>query len=326
MEFSLLIQGPILSIGKTNHNKPGEINTNIVKFYSENYIYKNLSKYGSLFKKIIISTWSTENTTKLNEIISPFKNVKLIELNDKYKSFIQKKFKNENLISNINNKLKMFNGINKSLKYFNDDEIIIRIRTDQIVQLDYIIKEIKKYNATNKFYVPYLTGTGYFQDFYFAANKKVMEKFLGYYCNNYIEIEYSPHYEFIYRIFINMNFQNKLFIVNSSIGRSIVSKILEKRYFRPLPYNVYKEILWRGDKILMHKSRKIFFSDKFDNYYKVIKINKILRRYILMFSYITPTKFLLNFKQNLSYFHLVIIKFMIILKISKVNNYILRKL
>ena len=92
MKFSLLIQGPILSIGKTNINlKVGETNDKFINFESENYIYENIKRYGSLFDKIIISTWSSENIYKLKELIKTFENVKIVQFDDIYKGIYQKK-------------------------------------------------------------------------------------------------------------------------------------------------------------------------------------------------------------------------------------------
>ena len=183
MKFSLLIQGPILSIGKTNINlKVGETNDKFINFESENYIYENIKRYGSLFDKIIISTWSSENIYKLKELIKTFENVKIVQFDDIYKGIYQKKFNNSKLIININNKLKMFNGINNSLTHFDSNEVIIRIRTDQKVDLNKVICELKKIKIPINFFYHTLPYRDYFQDFYFAANKRLMQKILGYYC------------------------------------------------------------------------------------------------------------------------------------------------
>jgi len=327
MKFSLLIQGPILSIGKTSLNlKTNVTNTNVVNFSSEKYVCENIDKYGHLFEKIIISTWANENVIKLKEVMKSYEKVKIIQFDDIYKSIQQKKFKNSNQAININNKLKMFNGINNSLTYFSSNEIIIRIRTDQKLALDIVINEIQKYKNTNKFFLPYLTGTGYFQDFYFAANKDLMKKFLNFYCKNYKEIELSPHYEFFYRIFIGMNFKNKHLLATSSIAQSIISKILERRYFRALPSNVYKNLLWRGNGIYINPKRKLFFSDKLEDYNKIVKINKKIRKNIFIAAYLTPTKQFLNFKKNISIIHLIIVWFFTITRLSKFNHYILSKI
>ena len=327
MKFSLLIQGPILSIGKTNINlKVGETNDKFINFQSENYIYENIKRYGSLFDKIIISTWSSENIYKLKALIKTFENVKIVQFDDIYKGIYQKKFNNSKLAININNKLKMFNGINNSLTHFDSNEVIIRIRTDQKVDLDKIICELKKNKNSNKFYLPYLTGTGYFQDFYFAANKRLMQKFLGYYCKNYKEIELSPHYEFFYRIFIGMNFKNKFLLSASSISRQLISKIIEKRYFKALPYNVYSNILWRGNNIQINPKRKLFFSNDLNGYDTIIKINKKIRNNLLIFALLTPTKYFSNFKDKIGITYSIIFYFLTITKLSKINHYILSKI
>ena len=39
-----------------------------------------------------------------------------------------------------------------------------------------------------------------------------------------------------------MNFKNKFLLSTSSISRQLISKIIEKRYFKALPYNVYSNI------------------------------------------------------------------------------------
>ena len=327
MKFSLLIQGPILSIGKTNKNiKVNETNTNIVNFYTEEYIFENVSKYGYLFEKIIISTWSNEDITRLKELMNPFKNVNIVQFEDVYKGIYQKKFKNSNHEINVNNKLKMFNGINNSLKNFSSNEIIIRIRTDQLLALDLLIDEIKKFGNTYKFFLPYLTGTGYFQDFYFAANKKIMQKFLNFYCENYKEIEMSPHYEFFYRIFICMNFKNKYLLATSSISQKIISKILEKRYFRALPSIVYKKLEWRGNPINVNYNRELFFSDQMNGYYNKIKFNRKIRENILFTAYLTPTKQLFNFKNNIGNIKSIFLMILLVTKITKINHFILKRL
>lgn len=327
MKFSLLIQGPILSIGKTNKDlKTGETNDKVINFDSSTYILENVKNFSHLFKKIVISTWTTENVNQIKNELSKIDKVKLIQLDDSYKAIYQKKFKHKNLASNFNNKLKMFNGINKVIKYFDDDEIIIRIRTDQRIDLNLITNEIINKNKFNKFYVPYVRGDGYFQDFYFAANKKLMRNLFSYYCDDYIEITYSSHFEFFYRVFIGMSFKNKYLIATSSLSQLIVGKILEKKFFEPLPEQAYKSILWRGNSINISNNNLIFFSNLNKKYYKTLNNNLYFKRYLLLISILTPTKQTFDFGKKINPFIIIISKILFLTGLSKVIYYILRKL
>ncbi len=326
MKFSLLIQGPIISIGKTNSNlKQNETNNKVIVFNAVEYIYENIKQYNDLFEKIIISTWSKENIQDLQIKLQNFNKVKIIQLEDSYNAIYQKKFKND-IASNVNNKLKMFNGINKSLHHFDTDEMIVRIRTDQKVNLKLIIDELKKNNKISKFYVPYLTGNGYFQDFYFAANKKVMSKYLNFYCEDYKEIVLSPHYEFFQKIFTGMNFKNKYLLATSSITQKQLGKIIEKRYFRPLPGKVYKNIFWRGNEILNNPRRDIFFTTDQETYKKILNSYKKYSKRLLLLAVISPTRQTLNFKNNIKLVYFIIEKILISTGISKISRVILSRL
>ena len=73
MKFGLIIQGPLLSIGRgvSSYKKKAETSENeIIKHQCDETIISNIENYGNLFEKIIIST--SLDFTYTSEDIIPF--------------------------------------------------------------------------------------------------------------------------------------------------------------------------------------------------------------------------------------------------------------
>ena len=76
MKFGLIIQGPLLSIGRgvSSYKKKAETNENeIISHQCDETIISNIENYGNLFEKIIISTslgtTLFENIAKIKSLI-----------------------------------------------------------------------------------------------------------------------------------------------------------------------------------------------------------------------------------------------------------------
>ena len=180
LKFGLLIQGPFLSIGRGagNYNLlPGKIGE-IIEYDASRSVTRNIEKYSNIFNEIIISTWNDEKISdEFNNFLKNYKNVSL-------KAFEKEKSKTS-LPSKViegftvnNNQLLQYDGCYKGASLFRDVDYVIRIRTDQEIDLEELIKDCKK--NPNKIIVPALyQSNGYYamDDFYFCGPT---DKFLSF--------------------------------------------------------------------------------------------------------------------------------------------------
>ena len=145
MKFGLIIQGPLLSIGRgvSSYKKKAETSENeIIKHQCDETIISNIENYGNVFEKIIISTWKDEKISKkLSEYIKSKNNVEIYQFSKSDVPELPKLkvpsswSKEMSSIMNVNNNLNQYTGCKLGLVKLENVDFVIRVRTDQEINI-----------------------------------------------------------------------------------------------------------------------------------------------------------------------------------------------
>jgi hypothetical protein len=176
-KYSLVIQGPILSVGIAGNTYQKHFadksQEHVVRYNCVENIRKLLQKYAGLFEEVVVSTWENEEITESDIAFCP--NCKLIKSKD-----ITPVYKNEKHPNGQIGLLKQFYSIQQGMKMLanqSPDHYIIKIRTDQFIDLTKMLAVHDcetEADRNSKIYIPYFAANSV-ADFYFAATRKNME-------------------------------------------------------------------------------------------------------------------------------------------------------
>ena len=172
--IALLIQGPLLSIGRSGKTSGADLcnlsNNDVIKFDCRKSINSLIKKYGNLFDQIILSTWSDELLEFENKLVEVYKFNK-----SKIPKVSDRKWIKDPFVSKNNILLQHYGclyGVQKIKKNIN---FVLKVRTDQELNLGYIYQFLKFKNQENIIFVPKILRKGpYFEDFYFAGSKNII--------------------------------------------------------------------------------------------------------------------------------------------------------
>lgn len=269
--YSLLIQGPILSVGRTGKTSFYKEITkdSIINYECENHLVSLINEFHHLFHTIFIITWSDE---KINESkFSGFKNCKIIKLQDLAP---QLKIGNRNLPTDFNNKYKQFYALSKAIDFV-ETENVIKIRTDQYIDLKKLLEEHalaaeKDTSNKDKIFIPFVSNSNFLvSDFYFASTKKTFHSFVNAMIwNNYLEFNSSIHIDLSLK-YAYVNFRHEIpipirtyfvnsFSKNNNRDKVILTNFLSNTVYKLLSEEVYKTVIWRGDPIASIPSDLVF--------------------------------------------------------------------
>ena len=138
----------------------------------------NINRYKSLFEEIVISTWDDEViTSKFKNFCKNEKKVKIYQFKKNKNLLLGKKIIKSNYTRSFNN-LVQYTGCFLGIQKIVSSQYVVRIRTDQIIDIENIISQL--INIKNKIFVPgFYYKNNFFQieDFYFAGKKKLLENF-----------------------------------------------------------------------------------------------------------------------------------------------------
>lgn len=276
-QYNLVIQGPIVSTGltgKTYINK-GKVDYQslIVNYNCIENIQKTLRNYGHLFKQVIIATW--ENAPIEESDIAFCENCKLIKIKDNtriYKSnFYTTPSGQVNLIRQF---LSTKEGI-LALDDAKEDDYIIKMRTDQHINLDMLL-QLHQANSeedrADKIYVSCIDKHR-LSDFYFVAQKDLLTRFcdavfktvnypqlnienqsvhvimgLALYLDEATEVGDIPNVVFLKQHEESIAIKGKK-IPNTALMSDYVQ--WKKKRFSALSIDLYRELLWRGDQLVL---------------------------------------------------------------------------
>lgn len=251
-KIHLLIQGPMVSNGVNGDRELSGHNC-------IHGIIDLIEEYDDSFETIIVSTWDS----LINKsILKKFK----IDINPKVKIIFSSSPKPIKRSGEwrINNKRLQFEGILNGLNYlidqgFNPNDYVIKIRSDQSLNLSALIYFIENDIQADRVYVPHfvkmLKGKlmNFIPDFYFVST---LDKLHDFSISQISDIEFvnSLHQEIVYKYFhyikpseIN---NSSLYIRDWKIYKNQIN-IMKTMYFKiffPLPESVMTSIIWRGKK------------------------------------------------------------------------------
>jgi len=300
-KIALVIQGPLLSIGKGGHNAHISQNklkkSDLVCYDCRENIKKLINDFGSLFDLIVISTW--DNQIKASDQWPA--GVKIVAKPDPggiERPGLYKERNKYRMFTGIKNALDEIDKINKKIDY------VVRIRTDQYLDLWELIKSFfRGLNNTNKncyrnelIFVPLFRPVDFtVADFYFASTLQAMKKF----CNailSYDNFEFFPnvHREIILK-HAYVLYKKKINVPDWAYFPRLPQRGASrktKRIFRFMFENIYfslspetfRSIIFRGspftEKYLSSRlRRKDLQSQKERNVYKKINQFFLLKKY-----------------------------------------------
>jgi len=262
-KLGLIIQGPLTSRGisgkdahiKQRNDLKGE---DLVTFDCRKNIKETVDKYGILFNSIVVSTW--ENEIRRTD---SWRGVKVITSNNY-------EYMGETLDGELpNNKFKQFYGILAGIRYlkkYTDVDFVVRTRTDQLVNISNILDSVERYFKAGEYsneviFIPRLrrSNKGGCGDFYFAADINTFECFCNsFFKYNNFEFHRSVHNDIFFK-YAYVKYKKKLNIpehgyfprlykYNTRLCKHSLKlcKFMLQNVFKPLSYNCYKSIVWRG--------------------------------------------------------------------------------
>lgn len=170
--INLIIQGPIISPGTNGQGKK-------VDYNCVNNINQVLGKYKNLFKHIVLVTWKEEDVSTINK----HENLHIIQVEDIGGDFKRPSnifWKTENIKRQF---LSTWAGVNYLSNIVEDTDLVIKLRTDQSLDLNLLIDEMEnvKKNGDDKIIIPFISLKPFFYpcDYFFAGSHKIMQKFLS---------------------------------------------------------------------------------------------------------------------------------------------------
>ena len=262
-KIGLVIQGPMISTGRPGKSayvcdkdiKPGDI----VDYNCHDNIRRIVKNYGELFSSICLATWS-------GALEGEFAGLDVLEFDDTTPEVrIDPKQKPASI--NSKNKYRQFFLCYQGSKHLREKyqpDYIIKMRTDQFINLEqlchYILDAAKKEDNFNQHVlIPFIpTQFTLLPDFYYAGETGMMESFFY----SLISHEYFEFYIDI-KLEISLKFaRNVLFDRVNVPGYGYFPKTyknfpprktaeilfyLYKNVYRPLPQELHKTTVWRGE-------------------------------------------------------------------------------
>ena len=288
-KYQLVIQGPILSVGRSGSSymsyNPAMPNENIVHFDCRETIKHVLTNYASLFEKIVVATWEDEQIEA--EELTTWGNCKLIKLKNLDQTYIDPKHPTGQI-----NLMRQFYGILKGMEELDlsadEDTYVIKIRTDQDVDLNRMIAEHQKSSSDNqkKIAISFFTKNE-ISDFYFLAPAQKLERF----CKDVLSVQEIPQIDIVkstvHKVMIQAPFYQRyskkrdltnffylksfepkfanlgFTLYNCTPAKEITSFVEEE--FTSFSLELLHGTLWRGDLIAPHPNQAICVNKEFTN-------------------------------------------------------------
>ena len=266
MKKGLIIQGPLISIGRTGKTANIAFSKltpkDIVEYDCCDNIIKIFDKYGDLFDHIVVVTWSDQDKELLNRLKSSLPKESLLLIEDSTKTIEAK----GNLIPG-NNKYRLFLSVYEGSKFLSDlgCEYIFKVRSDQFLDIDLLVSDsLKKLinEKRNVILVPWLNIKNSYTvleipDHYFAAKTKDMLDFTREYLTTpeiFDHIHTDIFFKWSLRSLASFSLIRKYIRVTSSFGNNILLNIvinpwISNGFFKPLDNNILSNLYWRGEKL-----------------------------------------------------------------------------
>lgn len=291
MKFGLVIQGPLLSIGRGvgSYKKKSETKEEeILHHECDNTIINNINNYGELFDQIVISTWEEETVSdNLQSFIAENSKTQIFKFHKKGilklpKLNVPSSWSNKtSSIMSVNNNLNQYTGCRLGVEKLNKCDFVIRIRTDQEINLA-ALKIFVQHNDSRITIPGIFFENNLYQiaDFYFGGSyAKIIDFFSA--CSKNI-YDFSPHINPISSLanaFCLDDLEMKAEILHyakDSFQYKIMQNHVVNNHLRPAPAEIYQTISWRGEKAgaeWRKQNNNLYFSENFDSI-KNLKLSK----------------------------------------------------
>lgn len=168
--YSLIIQGPILSTGRTGIThasySPGETAA-IVDYDCKESIRELLDRYGNLFQEVVIATWEGEPIE--SDVVQAWSHCHLLKLTPPTKVY-KSRYHPTGEIALTKQFYSLKAGLG-ALKAVNKKHYVVKVRTDQIPDLNRMLSEHQDaslLDQMNKIFIAYFVSN-MVADFYFVA-------------------------------------------------------------------------------------------------------------------------------------------------------------
>ena len=249
---TLIIQGPLISNGidgKNAHISIKSLNKDQeVSWDCRQNIINIIEEYGHLFDRVIVSIWKSCPTFELQ-----YKNVDVIrnpDLED-----IKKPVFGLDGSRGVNNSHRQFLSVLSATESLNDDDYVIKIRTDQYIDLSEILSYLEKQKKLQEIYFPSSNLYDYISDYFIAGRVFSINSIFKAALKNFYHP--NPHYnlETSTCIYLGMdpgsipNLSNASFDVEWSQRDAVASFFMQKfnRGYGLMP-KCFSSVIWRGSK------------------------------------------------------------------------------
>ena len=295
---ALVIQGPILSKGKSGkHFGDPDLPVEDSFFDCSELINDIVKESKESFDLIVISTWDSEDTSKIIELDK----IRIIKSKQPIYRISKKSEPNT---------FKQFYSILRGLDvaYNEECKFVVKIRTDTWVEATKVLDLIKT-DPTKIWVVPF-KSPNCITDFFFGGNITNMQIFTDtilkpnfFYRTVYksASIHYSLFYQYAYRqesVLKRLFFWNYYYSYFLSLSKVRTIKSAWENFYSQIPQEIYNSMKWRGFGIPIksqHTETELDF--KFENWTQIQLLNSKTISYIMSIT----LHFILSQMRKLSY-------------------------
>jgi hypothetical protein len=298
LKRGLIIQGPIISIGRTGKTASITFSQvkkeHIVKFNCIDNIVKIFNTYQSVFDHIVCVSWEGQDPSLIEKLKDLIPDGCLLIIKD-----TTKKINPKGKVIPGNNKYRQFLSIYEGSKVLSElgCSYIAKIRSDQYFDLELLMNDAV-YKLENEkrsvVLVPWANIKNSFSvfeipDHYFVARAGEMLAF----SKEYLDLpEITAHihtdifYKWRLRSYCNISLVKSYIYFfgrfgNNTLMSLFINNKVSKGFFIPLDGKILKNFFWRGERLIIDD---YFFSDLEIDYAKVNRTNlgfvseKIIRK------------------------------------------------
>jgi hypothetical protein len=249
----LIIQGPIESVGRTGkslHNPNGGIGLDsIVRFDSSATINEYISNYSTLFDLIVVSTWDSEDTSRL---ISS-KNLHIIKSQDNLRSLHPNSAHSG---YSGNNKYRQFYSMKAGLEYGETKGIqfAIKVRSDNSVNAACLLDSVFQ-NPDHIWFPKIGDRKNYLEDFYIGGSVRNLMTM----CDSMLNqraLHRSVHYDLFYKsvqVLEERNLRNVFdFFPRTHVWTVSQANLISRAnsdFLSYFPLEAWNNQIWRGEMI-----------------------------------------------------------------------------
>jgi hypothetical protein len=262
VKIGLIVQGPLLSVGKDGSRahipKTTLTESGFVEFDCRENIKRVIAEFGHLFEAVVVSTWESE--------LKPgdgWEGASIAASPD------PGEVRRRQYVVRSRNKYRQFIGISRGieeLERISAVDYVLRIRTDQYLDLDKLVQNISDQVEKNSvdsdvIFVPFTRPDDFFvHDIYLASATDTMKQF----CDSVLDFDM---FEFIHCVHREMilkyayaRYKDRIEVpeyayfplwppMGASRDTKRIFSYMFKNIFRSLGAEVFETVIWRGSSL-----------------------------------------------------------------------------